>query len=748
ISYNGSTAKDISGHLDYNKEVKQAYLNIETLSNPLVDFDSLFTTLEFNKKDRMHYTLKGYIPSVKEPLGLAGDISLSSDKVGLFFNHSEPFRLGGQTWISDPGEGLLIDTKHFNIIGHQAFHNGRQGVELKGNGQQIELSVDSFQLGPLADLFIKDIKGKATLSMNAKYEPEKELLNMNGKVSSILLDTINLGYSAFKVQKSYLDTRIEAEARSTAWDVKYTANSVEDGLLHQLNIAQLSLGYIDSVLHLVPDNYEFSGDLNGKLNLHSGRTRSLNGNINFNEIRFKMKEYGASGLIDNQTLTIENNKLVLSDLVIKDEEGNDLHLKGSMVLFGDREFDIGLKTEKFYVLNTQNPLFLTKGKLLLESDLQIKGKGEKIMIKGMANLLKGGTVFHYYKGTVSLNESEDVIFTSFAESERIQLVKKKSMLPFSLDWNVDVNLGSTDIYVLFNKSNQEYARLNASGNLQLRTGADMIPDIFGTVLSTNGKVYYEVPMVSDIEMSISLAKIDWRGDPRNPLISFKGVETFRVTPNEMSPALEDKKNRVPVFVEAIVDEKPLKSIQLNFEISSANAAVQNMLMALPIETRETYAINMLVFGRINSGTESGNATMTSVVKKMNEISRRNIKNADLSFHVDNTNTENPDGSKDPNKIGYSFTKGFRNERVKITVGGDFELGQHTSTSRSSPLGTIQLEYVLRENPDISLLLQRENSYRGPIEGQVDESGVIFKYSKQFKNIFRRVSKDSSITQSR
>ncbi|MBL7901224.1 MAG: translocation/assembly module TamB domain-containing protein [Bacteroidia bacterium] len=748
ISYKGSKAKGIRGNWVYNKEEKQGDLNIETLSNPWVDFDSLFAKVELNQKDRIHYTLKGYIPSVKEPLAIGGDVSLSSDKVGLFFNHSEPLRLGGQTWISDSGEGILIDKKRFTILGNQSFHNGSQGIELKGNDEQMELTVDSLQLGPLADLFIKDIKGKATLSMNARYVPEKDELNVNGKVTSIFLDTIDLGYSSFKIQKSYSNTSMEAEAMSSAWNVKYSANSLEDGLFHQLNIAQLDLGYVDSVLHLIPDKYEFSGDLNGKLKLYTGRTPSLNGDINFNKMRFSVKELGASGWIDNQTLFIEDDKLVLKDFEIRDEENNRLFLKGSMRLFGDREFDIGLKTEKFYVLNTQNPLSLTKGKLLLESNLLLQGKGEKIRIKGLVNLLKGGTVYHYYKGAVTLNESEDVVFTSFAKSEKVQLIKKKSRLPFSLDWNVDVNLGSTDIYVLFNKSSQEYAKLNASGNLQLRTGADMVPDIFGSVISTDGKVYYEVPMVSDIEMSISLAKLDWRGDPRNPFISFKGVETFRVTPNEMSPALDDKKNLVPVFVEALVEEKPLKSIQINFEISSANAAVQNMLAALPKETREAYAINMLVFGRINSGTESGNPTMTSLVKKMNEISRRNIKNAELSFHVDNTNTENPDGSKNANKIGYSFTKGFGNERLKITVGGDFELGQHTSATRTSPLGTIQLEYVLRENPDISLLLQRENTYRGPIEGQVDESGIVFKYSKYFKNIFRSVSKDSSFTPSR
>ncbi len=739
---NGVRLNNLQGDLVYNAKSGQAKLLFQKFTNPLVDIDSLLASITLNQAGNMHYALKGYIPSVRENLSIAGDLKVRSDTIELTFNNKEPLRMGGQTWFSESDQGLLINNKTFQIKGHQAFYNEQQRIELSGTGKRVDLKIDALRLGPLADLFITDLNAKANLSLKAAYVSDVQQWQANGSLDGIMIDTLDLGYIAFDLEKNMAETRVKANATSSAWKLNYSANSFKDGFMHSLILEQLNLGRVDSVLGFIPKQYAFSGELTGQLDMYSGTQRSLNGQLKFNHVAFRMDEYGTAAILDQQNLSINNNRLLFENFAIKDNDENKMVLNGSMKFDDKLEFDLGIKASQFELLNNQNPQSLTRGKLMMESDIQLVGKGDKFKVRGNLNIIKGGTVYHQYKGAVKLSESEEVIFTSFSESDKAHLVKRKPKKSWLVDWNVDLNLGSTDIYVLFSKSKHEYMRLSASGGLQLRTGEDILPEVFGTVLSKNGKVYYEVPMVSDIEMDVSLAKLNFRGDPRNPLISFKGVETFRVTPNEMSSSLNDKKNRVPVYVGALVDEKPLNAIQLNFEINSENAEVQNMLLALPKETRETYAINMLVFGRINKGTESGNATMMGVVKKMNEISRRNIKNADLSFHVENTGTDNTDGTQNGSKIGYSFSKGFNNERVKITVGGDFELGHHSAASHSTPLGSIQLEYNLRDDPDVSLVLQRENSYKGPIEGQVDESGVIFKYRKHYKNLFKKAGNDS------
>jgi len=69
----------------------------------------------------------------------------------------------------------------------------------------------------------------------------------------------------------------------------------------------------------------------------------------------------------------------------------------------------------------------------------------------------------------------------------------------------------------------------------------------------------------------------------------------------------------------------MKNFAIKFDISSENADVQNMLNSLPADTKENYALNMLVFGKVNSDADKSKSMMGGVVNKLNEISRRNIK---------------------------------------------------------------------------------------------------------------------------
>jgi hypothetical protein len=56
------------------------------------------------------------------------------------------------------------------------------------------------------------------------------------------------------------------------------------------------------------------------------------------------------------------------------------------------------------------------------------------------------------------------------------------------------------------------------------------------------------------------------------------------------------------------------------------------------------------------------------------------------------------------------------------------------------LGTIQVDYVLKENPEINLFAARKDIYKGAIDGQVQESGAGISFRKKFRNLFSFLKK--------
>src|SRR6185312_1742391 len=162
--------------------------------------------------------------------------------------------------------------------------------------------------------------------------------------------------------------------------------------------------------------------------------------------------------------------------------------------------------------------------------------------------------------------------------------------------------------------------------------------------SNSGTVAYHVPMISDLRMTTAKAGVRWVGDAFKPLLSFNGSQIFRISPNEISSLWTNKTDRWPISVIAKVNDRPLNDLVLDFDLSSTNNQVSDWISSLPPDTREAYAVSLLIRGRINTGgTADVNILTQAMVSKMNEISSRNIKSADVSFYDESRGPNSTEG---------------------------------------------------------------------------------------------------------
>jgi len=123
-----------------------------------------------------------------------------------------------------------------------------------------------------------------------------------------------------------------------------------------------------------------------------------------------------------------------------------------------------------------------------------------------------------------------------------------------------------------------------------------------------------------------------------------------------------------------------------------------------------------------------------VTQKLNELSRRNLKNTGLNFSSANY-TDRSDGinERERTDLNYSLSRGFLNNRLSVSVGGSvgFYMDDLTVLPPSNLIGDLELSYRLSDHPTLILKGTRQNVYEGIIDGMVTEESIGLTFQKSY-----------------
>lgn len=221
-----------------------------------------------------------------------------------------------------------------------------------------------------------------------------------------------------------------------------------------------------------------------------------------------------------------------------------------------------------------------------------------------------------------------------------------------------------------------------------------------------------------------------------PVIKFKGYKTVKASPRGLSPEFSSRITPETFKILAILDQVTLSQLDLKFDLEGGAADTRAYIQALPRDTRSDYAINLLVFGKLGSEETSGNSAMVGqLTTKLNEISRRNLKNTDLSFSTNSYKIPSARGGsgQEHTDLSYSLSKGFMNNKLSFSIGGSVGLYMEDATEapHSSLIGNIEINYKISDKPAINLKGSRQNVYEGIIDGDVIETSAGIYYQKTY-----------------
>jgi hypothetical protein len=125
---------------------------------------------------------------------------------------------------------------------------------------------------------------------------------------------------------------------------------------------------------------------------------------------------------------------------------------------------------------------------------------------------------------------------------------------------------------------------------------------------------------------------------------------------------------------------------------------------------------------------------------LNNLAGDLIAGVDISFDVNTAEDYSTGERRDRTDFNVALSKRLLNDRLKVTVGSNYELeGPSQGTQNSSNvIGNVTIDYNLTQDGKYLLRGYRKNDYEAVVEGFVVETGLKFIISvdyEKFKEIF-------------
>lgn len=484
----------------------------------------------------------------------------------------------------------------------------------------------------------------------------------------------------------------------------------------------------------VPDQVvTLSGDMDGDLHI-TGYTDTplINGGLSLDSVSVYARQADARFTFDNRPIQVQNNRIVFDKFAIYTTSKNPFSIDG-YVDFRDMSrpmANLKLFAENYTLLNAKRTKeSMVYGKVFVDLDATVRGPLEALMMRGNVNLLGNTDVTYVLTDsplTVQDRLSDLVTFTSFADTTSLNKEEVPTLSLGGLDMIMTVHIDpAVRLKADLSADRSSRVELEGGGDLSLQYTPQGDLTLTGRYTLTGGMMKYALPVIPLKEFQIQNGSyVDWTGNPMDPLLNFRATERMRASVSQ-----EDGTSRMVNFDISIVVKNRLDNLSLAFEIDAPDdASVQNQLAGMGPDERSKQAVAMLATGIFLAYSGSGGgmnlnmgAALNSVLASQINALTGNMKNASLSFGVEDHDDSDAGGKR----TDYSFRYSQRlfNDRFQIVLGGKVSTGANATNDVESFIDNISLEYRLDQSGTRYIRLFHNKNYESVFEGEITETGV-------------------------
>jgi hypothetical protein len=343
--------------------------------------------------------------------------------------------------------------------------------------------------------------------------------------------------------------------------------------------------------------------------------------------------------------------------------------------------------------------------------------------------------------------------------------------------NIEVDREATFSLVV-DEANGDFVRMK--GEAQLTAGIDKS----GKITLTGS---YEIDEGS-YEISFNLlrrkfeilkgSKIIWLGEPTRADVDVTAIYIANTSPlslveNVITENPNFYKQKIPFEVHLKLEGELMRP-EITFDIKlpenknysvggNVNEIVEVRLAQLRQEPSEMnkQVFAVLLFNRFvnenpfasgggggfNAGMMARQSVSKLLAEQLNDLAGDLIAGVEINFDVQSFEDYSTGSAQNRTDLNVSLSKQLLNDRLKVTVGNNFELegpqDANTGGGASGLAGNIALDYQLSRDGKYMIRAYRKNEYEGELEGYIIETGVSFVIRvdyNHFRELIRRKKK--------
>jgi hypothetical protein len=733
----------------------------------------------------------------KEQFRVAG--ALKADQKDFDFNlFTDRLILDYDQWIISPDNSIRFGEKGI-LAKDFSISNNNQVLTINTNPPQLNgpLTIDfkNFKIETITKIAQQDsLLAGGTINGNVLVRDldKSAIFTSDLTINDFSFRTDTLGNIALKVNNETPD------AFNALVNITGKGNDVQlAGLYYTKAESSLDLTLDVKALNLKSvEGFSFgtlkqtSGILAGQLKITgSPSAPKILGNLNFKQAAFNVAMFNSYYRLNNEQINFTNEGIRFNNFTLIDSAGNKAIIRGNVFTntYTDYRFGLTITTDNFRVLNStvkDNDLYY--GKLFLDSRIRITGDLNKPVVDATLKINdKTNLTFVIPQtdpgkverdGIVEFVDKDAPIYPGILTS-RIDSLAKSSVKGLDASANVEIDKNA-EFNVIVDAGTGDFLKLK--GESQLVAAIDPSGKITMTGNYTVEEGAYNLSF-NFIKRKFDIKKgstITWTGEPTAADVDITAIYEAETAPLDLvekqvsgnsAAARNIYKQKLPFQVMLIMKGELMKP-NLSFDIdlpegnynvsSEVTSTVEARLSQLKNEpselNKQVFALLLLNRFIAENPFESaaGGGGAESIARQsasrllsdqLNKLAGGLVNGVDLNFDLNSEEDYTTGQLQNRTDLNVGLSKQLLNDRLKVTIGSNFELEGPTNAGRKTTniAGDISVDYQLSKDGKYLLRAYRKDQYV-VIQGQVIETGLGFIMNvdyNQFKELFAKKTEE-------
>ncbi len=739
--------------------------------------------------------------SKQERFALSADIQKTGSTQVI---HLEPgLKLDYKPWNVNDQNKIVFGSGGFYV---QNFEINNQGQSIKANSDAatlnapLKVELSNFQIANIAELASDNdtLPANGILSGNVTIAKMQPSMEVTGDLAisdlSILGDSLgNLKIQIANKSDNALDTKLSLNGHGNdiTMNGSYYLQTVNGNDFNfDLGVNALALHSFESIAMNQIKNS--SGYIRGDLKIQ-GTTAApqVTGELKTDNLVTTVSQLNATFKMKAEKVEFANNKISFDNFTVLDSPDNKAVFNGSINTENLMAMQLDLKVtannwRAMHSTSKDNKEFY--GDLFLTTDLGIKGTPSAPNVDGEIKVLKGTNLtvvtpestpeIQNTKGIVVFVNMKDTGRKNVLVPHKTDTVKRKFALGSDINVNITVDKAAT-LSLIIDQASGDFLSVKGDATINVAVTPGGTMSLTGNYDLHGGAYQLNYNFIKRKFLINEGSEITFSGDPiKGTILDVTAAYEAQVPPYDLiqrevtdQTQLNYYKQRLPFDIDlhlkgqvlqptitfdvVLPDNKvyPLSSDQLEL--------VQGKLNQLRADTSELnkQVFAVLILGRFvaddpfSSGASNSvgftalQSVSTFIGEQLNQAAGKLVKGVDISADLSTTEDYTTGDMRQRTDLSLAASKNLMNDRLKLTIGNDFELeGPQTTSNQSSYVPTnLAADYLLSPGGKYTMRAYRKAYDEGVLEGYVTETGLNFIVNidyNRFSSIFKKSKKET------